>query len=217
MRLLPLFFALFALACSSSPTQDPSTKKGPEVPQTPKEDAAPERRATAFGLPLPPRVRSIEERPGYVVVHTDLNVRQIYTFFRENTPEGFEVLKTGYKVQLVGLKDFQPEVTATHVMGQRSPVRLIYRSIRKAPRVQFDKLTPEGKRAYEKRQEMARKRNIEATPTPGAPVLLRTKSGELLAPGAHWGEPYIPPKGSPLDKPHLRSNFGRPFGTWQPG
>lgn len=49
----------------------------------------------------------------------------------------------------------------------------------------------------------------------GEPVEIRTKDGELLAPGAKWGEPYTPPEGSPLHRPIYRHNFGRPFGDWR--
>lgn len=210
--------ALLCCVWSCSRAPEGASTPSEESPKAPSVDTKETtRRSTAFGLPLPRRVRHIEERPGYVVVHTDLNIRQLHTFFKENTPPEYELLKTGYKLQLVGLKDFQPEVTAAHIMGQRSPVRLVYRSIRRAPNAQYDELTPEGRSKLEAQKRAALKRNRESRPTRGAPVELRTRSGALLAPGARWFEPYIPPKGSPLDKPHLRSNFGRPFGAWQPG
>ena len=51
-------------------------------------------------------------------------------------------------------------------------------------------------------------------PKKGAPVELTTRTGDLLAPGAKWYEPYTPPPGSPLDKPRYKGNFGTPFGKW---
>jgi hypothetical protein len=50
---------------------------------------------------------------------------------------------------------------------------------------------------------------------PGSPVELKTPDGDLLAPGARWGEPYTPPEGSPLDQPRFEANFGQPFGEWE--
>ncbi len=49
----------------------------------------------------------------------------------------------------------------------------------------------------------------------GEPVEITTDDGELMAPGAKWGEPYVPPEGSPLHQERFRHNFGRPFGDWR--
>jgi hypothetical protein len=150
-----------------------------------------------------------------------MSIEDLAEFFTENL-EDHEVLKFSLRLHAVALKPGLPEIRAAFRTGRRSNVLVRYRlrpffeagvdpnsgeAKMKGPVVSGVRGTASG--PVDERGNMRRK------PAKGTPVELRTPSGELLAPGAKWYEPYYPPPGSPLYED--KSNWGRPFGTWDPG
>ena len=206
------------VACGQREAKDPA--KLDEPPGA--EDDRPTKRMDAFGLPLPPRVVRVHTRnEHYVIVETDMSIEDLAEFFKGSLKE-HEVLKFSLRLHAVALKPGLPEIRASFRTGRRSNVLVRYRqrpffeagvdpnakdSVMKGPIISGVRGTEGG--PVDTRGNMRRK------PTKGSPVNLRTPSGELLAPGAKWYEPYYPPPGSPLYED--KSNWGRPFGTWDPG
>ncbi len=194
----------------------------PEVELPLVEDDRPAERMDAFGLPLPPRVVSVHTRNEfYVIVETDMSIEELAEFFEQNL-EQHEVLKFSLRLHAVALKPGLPEIRAAFRTGRRSNVLVRYR-LRPFFEAGVDPKDPDarmkgpivsGVRGTEDGPVDTRG-NMRKRPSKGTEVKLRTPSGKLLAPGAKWYEPYYPPPGSPLYDD--RSNWGRPFGTWDPG
>ena len=216
----PLIALVAALALCACDAEAP-----PAAPAVPAQDAAPEApraRPTAFGLPLPPRVLSLERTDREVVVDTDLSLPELTAFYERVLPN-HEVLIVGAVLQVLALRPFEASVRGARATGPRSPVRLTYfPGARESARDDTDAAAPEantrpGSRAASP-QALGRS---GAAPAPrrrraqGDPVTLKAPDGTPLAPGARWGVPYTPPAGSPLDTPRNRHNFGRAFGDWR--
>jgi hypothetical protein len=191
-------------------------KSAPKEEQAANEDASSketdtmERMRSAFGLPLPPSVRGIEERGDEIRVKTRMSLDEIEAFFKTRLTD-YEVLRPGDQVRAVGLREFMPQVYA-YPYGPYSFV--VY-----MPAPTPDEAADGADDAANAKQASAKtKAAPKVKPLSkrkrGEPVMDRTSDGELLAPGARWGEPYTPPPGSPLHKEHLRSNFGQPYGEW---
>lgn len=217
--LLYAAFIVFMCACNKAP--DPTPLQTPRLESKDLVTRKKTSRGDAFGLPLPPRVQRIEEREGIIFVETDLNTHNLHKFFKANLPSDYELLFVRDALHIVGLKEFMPEARASYIAGPRSRIRILYRASRQRPRPAVDSVAAANNKDVlaKKPHSIVHKRpkRTYVRPKKGAPVDLRTPSGKLLAPGARWYEPYIPPKGSPMDRQEYRSNFGKPFGTWQPG
>ncbi|MFB6264300.1 MAG: hypothetical protein ABEL76_11855 [Bradymonadaceae bacterium] len=190
------------------------------------------RAKTAYGLPLPPSTEHVRRYDGSVEVETRMSIDELVAFYRRRLVD-YEILRpTKWKLRIVGLRDFMPSIRG-HEYGPL--VYLTYLPRRRRPRPAPPRGSAEEESAGEKggRAEEA-DAPAESAPSTGGgsvestligpagqphekgePVRLKTPDGELLAPGAKWGEPYTPPEGSPLHKPMYRSNFGEPFGEWK--
>lgn len=186
---------------------------------------------TAYGLPLPPKVADRREYERSIQVQTRMKLEEIIDFFRSHpSVTDYEILQPkDWKFRMVGLQEFMPEVEGY----QYGPlVHLTYRPARTEPeppepaadepdqRVRPAAKTdqrPDDPAASQRRssEPWERSFNTAGSRKQGEPVRLETPEGELLAPGAKWGEPYTPPEGSPLHKDRYRSNFGRDFGDWR--
>ena len=146
-------------------------------------------------------------------------------FFAERL-DYYEVLKVGVRLQVVHLRPYSPGVEAYHFGGRGSHVVLNYRlpadqAQREAEARELEEFHALLEKARAENPRPNRRRPRGERPEwlddlRGRPVELRTKDGQLLAPGARWGEPYTPPEGSPLHTPQNIHNFGRPFGDWRP-
>lgn len=201
--------------CSS---KDPVPKE-PTPESSEEEEVGTERRERqdAWGLPLPPRVLTIRRTENYVRLTTDMTLAELEQFYNKHLID-YEVIITGGFLRAVSLRSGMPWVRATRPFGPRFPLEVSYvRPIRPPAFIVAEDEDPEDPKVKE-RVERARRARVEKLSgmSPGAPVLLKTGGGELLAPGAKWGVPYTPPEGSPLDKPEYRHNFGQPFGKWTP-
>ena len=203
------------IACDKSkeketPSED--TKKAQEKDS--EAEARARERADAFGLPLPPRVLTIQRNERQIKLTTDMTLRELEEFFKKALPE-HEVFLLGTTVRAVPLRESLPSVRVLRPHGPRYPKEVIY-SLKIEPKIVVKHISkPSGKGAKE---DVKRGRVVTPTepPTPGSAVRTRTASGELLAPGAKWGEPYTPPEGSPLHTERNKHNFGRPYGEWIP-
>ena len=213
--------ALCVCAAASFGCKDePEEKK--EEPVVEVEDERPNARMNAFGLPLPPRVtRVIQRNDHYVVVETDMSIDERADFLEEALPN-HEVLRLSLRLHAVALDQSLPEVRASYRSGRRSSVVVRYRASRyvevgmddgKAPVVKGP--TVAGAVGADDGGPIDSRGKMLYRPKKGTPVKLKTPDGKLLAPGAKWYEPYYPPKGSPLYND--KSNWGRPFGEWDPG
>lgn len=210
--------ALWVVGCSSEPKQMEPPEEGPKVEVGSHADsqAAERERTTAFGLPLPPRVEMFQHQSEDIAtVLTDMDVVALGEFYRKNLVD-YEVIRNGLHLRAVGLRSGMPQIRGFHLSGPRSYVRLEYTSQRIVPE------KPESPEEVAEREARERARgstraNVPGGGIKGSPVQLRLPSGELLAPGAKWGEPYTPKPGSPLHKEEFKSNWGKPFGEWQPG
>ncbi len=199
--LLALCMCLFALGCKRS-TQEPVVKLvdvgPPDTTQTAEElDLAQDREA--FGLPLPPDVISIQRAESYVTVESHMSSADLEAFYKTRLVD-FEILRTSAAVfRIVGLRAYMPEVFAFRSGGRRGVSVIEYRAAQQVEKpVAPDHLAIDSPNRREK----------------GMPVLDRNAEGALIAPGARWGEPYVPPQGSPLHTKRNRANFGRPYGDW---
>lgn len=181
-----------------------------------------------YGLPLPPDVDRLERTDTMVEVETPLSVDQLQSYY-ERTLTDYEIFKLGEgTLEIVGLRSFMPAIRA-HQVGPLTT--MTYVPSREPP---DPKAVPDAGSATEASAGSASasrgRRDLESRillgpgagtapgggpdREPGTPVEVRTEDGELLAPGARWGEPYTPPPDSPLHKERFRSNFGLPFGEW---
>ncbi|MFU8803657.1 MAG: hypothetical protein ACNA8W_07615 [Bradymonadaceae bacterium] len=177
-----------------------------------------EKAREAFGLPLPPEVISIRRQAVMVEVITPMNFQALEEFFSARLPE-YEFVRTRHILHGLPLYSYMPRIRVTRRGGRRSHSRVEY---------QLPRSWWEGSQSIEgiddtmaKTIETAReamRTTIDPGDSrePGSPVTLRTRDGELLAPGARWGEPYNPPVGTPLHTKRNSANFGRPFGEWHP-
>lgn len=178
-----------------------------------------------FGLPLPPEYLSIQREELHARVATKMNLDELEAFFATRLQD-YEVLRVGVRLQVLPLRPYSPSIDAYHFGGRRSHVVVNYRlPLDQTSREREEKEQQEFQalveRARAEKGNPPRRRNQGERPEwlddlQGQPVELRTEDGQLLAPGARWGVPYTPPKGSPLHTPRNIHNFGRPFGDWRP-
>lgn len=165
-----------------------------------------------FGLPVPPNSEPGARTEHRVRVTAPLNLNELAEFFERELVD-FELLPSRNMLRAVGLRSYMPEIRA-FPHGPFSHIEYI--QPRPQPRADSGEEQADDE---PKREVIISGRDLPSqASTPryqkGDPILERTPDGELLAPGARWGEPYTPPTGSPLDLKRNRSNFGRPFGQW---
>jgi hypothetical protein len=210
-------FALAAplVACDKSKEKESTGEETEKKPAPdPEAEARARERADAFGLPLPPRVLTIQRNKRQIKLTTDMTLRELEEFFKKSLPE-HEVFLLGTTVRAVPLRESLPSVRVLRPHGPRYPKEVIY-SLKIEPKIVVRHISePSGEGAKED-VERGRVVTPSEPPKPGSSVRTRTASGELLAPGAKWGEPYTPPEGSPLHTERNRHNFGRPYGEWIP-
>ncbi len=179
----------------------------------------------AYGLPLPPAVDRVERTDTMVEVETSLSVDELASYFERKLTD-YEVFRLGdAKLEVVGLRSFMPAIRA-HQVGPLTKVTYIPSREPPEPKQMADTGVGGSSERESALSEVGSTRSRvllgpsaggsgpQPAREPGTPVEVRTEDGELLAPGAEWGEPYTPPPGSPLDKPRFESNFGLPFGEW---
>lgn len=174
---------------------------------------------SAFGLPFPPKVRGVGRYDDAVEVTTEMDLEELAEFYKTRLVD-YEILKPGDdRLKVVGLREFMAEIEG-HRYGPVTTLRY-YPGEQKVggPDVGGSDQA-DGTAVVESRESGGSEAGGglrgagEIDRERGSPVELRTPDGELLAPGARWGEPYTPPDGSPLDHPRFESNFGKPFGEW---
>lgn len=164
---------------------------------------------SAFGVPFPPKVGTVVRRNSSVKVTTEMDLDQIEQFFKTRLQD-FEILRPApNKIRVVGLYEYMPAVRG-HQYGSASI--LFYRGGRKKPEPSERR---SGRSEDAESESADRVESDQREREPGTPVRLKTDDGELLAPGAKWGEPYEPPPGTPLHKPRYRANWGKPIGEWR--
>ena len=192
-----LVLALAASACSDKPAERPAA---PLIVDDKVSDAGGDsgefaELREAFGVPLPPQIIRVSVEGTYARAETKLKLKEVKSFY-DATLVDYEKIEYASSARYIGLRDFMPEVRAAQ-LSYKSPtvVRIFAHVVRSKALADKEKVAPKEHKK-------------------GDPVELKTRDGELLAPGARWGEPYIPPPGSPLAKKRYRSHFGKPFGTW---
>ena len=210
---------LFVSACDGEKAPDAATDAVADMsPEQESEQARQKRlRAEAFGLPLPPRVVDIVREDQHIFVKTDMRIKELEAFYKKHLVD-YEILIVGSTLRAIPLRDGMPWVRVSRPFGPRHPLHVTYIHADAVAPPPLQSANGEPLEGEALREELERRRKPlpkERVPKKGEPVMLRTPSGELLAPGAKWGEPYTPPPGSPLDKPRNRYNFGQPFGEWR--
>ena len=150
----------------------------------------------AYGLPLPPDVTSVRQRPNSIEVGTTMQIPELEKFFRAH---------------LVDYEYVQTSKNDLRIIGLRSTMPRIY-VFKRAPRV------PVRVRYVQQQGAIERERMAENPPPPppkkGDISRTTLSNGKQLAPGAVYGQPYTPKPGDPLYTESNRANFGKPFGTW---
>lgn len=183
--------AAFVVGCSSKSSDD--------APVAPKKLVAPEPPALeepqfpreVFGVPLPPQLTEVMEQERSARVATSMKLDEVRSFYETRLVD-YEYIEIGKRMEIRPLRPYLPLIRLVQ-LRVKSPT-VIHIQLPMAP------LPPTAKTAYE----------------PGEAVDFRLPNGELLAPGAVWGESYTPPPGSPLAHPRYKSNHGKPFGEWVP-
>lgn len=172
-----------------------------------------ERERSAYGLPLPPKTRDVQQLPNGTEVTTRMELDALEEFYETRLVDYEIVRPSPQKIRVIGLREFMPAIRG-HRYG---PITVLYYapSRDKPDGDAGTRATSDTGSEIEGPAVGASDEQRRDEPEPGSPVRLETEDGEPLAPGARWGEPYTPPEDSPLHKPRYRENFGTPFGDWQ--
>ncbi len=181
-----------------------------------------------FGLPLPPEYLGIRHGDRRAVVTTRMRLEELQAFFESRHLEDHEVLRVGERIELVPLRPHLSSAQARYFMGPRTAINITYSLPRdpaelaaaRPPLPEPDEEEPQHRVIVSGQEDRPFSNPQGERPEwldglRGQPVQLRTEDGALLAPGARWGEPYVPPEGTPLHTDRNRHNFGRPFGDWR--
>lgn len=184
-------------SCRDEPSPPPKTQVEPEPAEPPAEPKAYAKVREAYGAPVPPEVVYVKEMVDFIEVGTMLRLEELRGFFEERVVDYEFIQRNRNSLRLVGLRSGMPTIWIDQGT-LNMPVKVRY--VQQRPRAQAAPGTVGAK--------------PEPMPRQGEPVENRLPNGELVAPGARWGEPYVPPQGSPLAQPRYRANFGKPFGTW---
>lgn len=184
-----VWVALVACNKTDAPTTAPTApvKKTVDSPEKPTL----KQQREAFGIQLPPDAYDIARSDYTVEAYTRLTLPEVEKFYEGKLPD-YEKLSLRRMTLWEPLYEHLPKLTANQVEFS-APTRL-----------RFDLKRPRAKAEEIKNYRV------------GDPVDYRMPDGELLAPGAVYGEPYTPPPGSPLADKRYKSNWGKPFGTWVP-
>ena len=220
-------FGVMGCRCQSEPDPEPE-EVVEEADDAEAEEEAEQELVELFGLPLPPNYFDVRQYDERARVSTGMSLDELEEFFSAELVD-YEVLRPEERLQVLPLRSEQAQATAYRYGGRRGHVVINYR--RALPEPVWQRPTPSEPEEDEEPEEVAEvaERDEPSLPTmqtgserpdwldavKGEPVELRTADGELVAPGARWGEPYTPPEGSPLDQERMRPNFGRPFGDWR--
>ena len=209
-----------ALACTMTTmlllgacNKEPEAPAPAPTPDVVKQVEPRQKDREVFGVPLPPRVRSVSRRAREVWVETDMDMDALERFYKEALQrKDFEVVRVLDSLRIIGLRPMTAFVRASYIRGNRSNVRMLFvpshkLNTSKAPQGAGAGAAAQGPRAPER----------SSSQDAGQPVRLKTPDGQLLAPGAVWGEPYYPPPGSPLHKREFKANWGLPLEKWQGG
>lgn len=223
--LLALLCALFlASGCkkSQSDTAAPAAKTEAKKATTPTKAELDQlaREREAFGLPLPPDAIHINRTDAYVRANSFMKLAELEAFYKARLVD-YEFLYPQSAIpdahrlrelHIIGLRSFMPSITIRHTGGKHGSAELDFRPAQPPP-AKF--IAPEPSAAPSSQTPTPGIASEQRRREKGMPVLDRTPTGELLAPGARWGEPYTPPEGSPLHTKRNRANFGRPYGQWK--
>lgn len=206
------------------------TRQEEDAGEAPEQQDMDEKR-NAYGLPLPPKYTNLRRYEGSVQLQTEMSLDELVEFYEARLVD-YEILRPqGWKLRIVGLREFMASIKG-HKYGP--VVTLNYLPAREKPEPKGLAEADAGhgggsgtRRAGRDGREREPRINTKSTAQhwakefhgnggrqDGQPVRIRTPEGELLAPGAVWGEPYTPPEGTPLHQDQYRANFGRPFGEW---
>ncbi len=218
MRRLGLILVVLAMGtgcsdCSESkPAPPPKTVKKDADAKDMSEDAKSiQDLREAFGVSLPPEVIRVYRADSYVRVETRLKLKDVKSFYESKLVD-YELIEHRRQLRFIGLRDFMPEIKATQ-MAWKAPTVIVIR--KRESTISLEEPKKEEKRPKtEVIVSGADKKLYVGKYEKGSPVMLKTPEGELLAPGARWGEPYVPPEGTPLHKTRYKSHFGKPFGEW---
>ena len=199
MRFFPLILItnLFVLGCTSEvediakPATTLETKSELEIVE---EESGPQVPKRIFGLPVPDGAFSHFTIGDDEAVLVKAKLETIKYFYQKNLVD-YEIVEQDQRIFIIGLRSFMASAKIYSYTNRiQSPLIIKF----SPAKTKFE--------IEEIRQKHSRKK--------GSEVKLRTKTGELIAPGARWKEPYTPPVGSPLHKERYRSNWGKPFGDW---
>lgn len=212
---------VLSTACKRStqaPTPEPPTTKQAKTEAAPTQEELDKiaREREAFGLPLPPDATHIFRAEAYVTAYSRMKLPEIEAFYKSRLVD-YEFIypeaqthpdRKPRELHVIGLRAYMPRITIRFKGGKNGTASLDFRPPREPspaadPVPDLAATTPTNTATVDPRREK------------GMPVLDRNARGELIAPGARWGEPYTPPKGSPLDTKRNSENFGRPYGEWQ--
>ncbi len=204
------------MGCDEKKPSDSTNDLADDQVEETEEERQKRLRGEAFGLPLPPRVLEIVRQGNHIFVKTDLKIKKLEEFYKKNLVD-YEVIVVGSSMRAIPLREKMPWIRVSRPFGPRHPLHVTYiaaDAVAPAPIVTRGPGALSEEEVVEELKKRQKPLPEPHVPRRGQPVELRTPSGELLAPGARWGEPYTPPPGSPLDKPRNRYNFGVPFGEW---
>lgn len=206
--------SLLAVSALSACQKEAPVLPAPPTPEVVKEIEPRQQDRNVFGVPLPPRVRSVTRQAREVWVETDMNIDALERFYKEELKRtDFEVVRVLDSLRIIGLRPMTALVRASYIRGNRSNVRMLFVPSHRLKTSSMARAsTPEDVAAAKKAQ-----RESSSSRDFGKPVKLTTPEGDLLAPGAVWGKPYYPPKGSPLHKREFKVNWGLPLEKWQGG
>ncbi len=208
-------------ACKrSEPTQPakPPAAKPAKAEPTQQELEKLAREREAFGLPLPPDAHHIHRTQAYVTASSSMKLAEIEAFYKSRLvdyeylyPEAqTETNRTPRELHIIGLRAYMPQIKIRFRGGKNGTSSLDFRPALEPP---ADK--PASDLAASKPGSSTDSAPVDRRREKGMPVLDRNANGELIAPGARWGEPYTPPEGTPLHTKRNSENFGRNYGEWQ--
>ncbi|MGM0557980.1 MAG: hypothetical protein ACQEVA_16460 [Myxococcota bacterium] len=200
--------------CESEEATDESSKQAQQDQDgaTDEDEKDMAKNREAYGLPLPPQVSSVRRDSDQVRVVTTMTLDELAEFY-ESRLQDYEVLRPPQRIEVLGLRSYMPEVQGHRFAGT---VRLLYTYERDPDSDEASAEEGDDGKAGSLDEAQAKKEQTRPLHKRkrGEPVMDRTSDGELLAPGAKWGEPYTPPPGSPLHKDRYKSNWGKPYGEW---
>ncbi len=231
-RWATILFALsLVVGCRSAEEPEPQVEVEPEEEIVEEDDEDARHRAEVselYGLPMPPDYFHVQRQNYRIRVSTEIPLEEVAEFFEDHAVDA-EVFRSGVRVEVIPLRSQSGRASAYNYGGRNGYTVIDYRRPpdRVAARASADEQDHRMQRDPEKERIDAMTR-VDADPVPitkpqlpvwvaqkkGEPVEARDERGNLIAPGARWGEPYIPPEGSYLHNERYRHLWGRPYGAW---